>query len=582
MPASRSQSHAWESSLTALKLALKQLKVRKPDSSHWGLVLEYELPRERGRRPDAVLLAPGRIVVIEFKESRVPLPEFLDQVEAYARDLAEYHAASHDLKVIPVLVVGGSDRFERGRKVIVANHEELAEVLDDILDLSIGDVPDLEAWIHADYRPLPSLVTAARTIFEHKPLPAIRRAESAGIPAALDALTGAANAAETRGERHLAFVTGVPGAGKTLVGLQFVYQTRGDDDTSKQAVFLSGNGPLVGVLQHALENKIFVQDVHGFLRQYGGNRTRTPQECIWVYDEAQRAWDSERAAAKRDGGLSEPEDFLRLGARMDHWALVVGLIGEGQEIHLGEEAGIGQWNDAMRASGTPWHIHCPSRLAGVFPAATSIAHDDALDLTVSLRSHRATEVQDWVRDLLLGRLDQANSAAIRAQQVGYTMYITDNLDRAKAYVRTRYADAPDARFGLIASSKDKSLPAFGIDNGYYGALKPYEAGPWFNDEPTSIHSCRQLRKTATEFQCQGLELDYPIVCWGDDLWWDHTAWVSKPSPRSQARDPHSLRVNSYRVLLSRGRDGMVVFCPPNIPIETRDALLRSGLVNLPL
>jgi len=159
------------------------------------------------------------------------------------------------------------------------------------------------------------------------------------------------------------------------------------------------------------------------------------------------------------------------------------------------------------------------------------------------------------------------------------MYLTDDLERAKDYVRTRYAEAVDARYGLLASSKAKNLVAYGVHNDFAYTRRLRE-GPWFNDEPSSHFSCCQLRDTATEFQCQGLELDFPIVCWGDDLWWADGRWQSRPARRSAARDPHLLRLNSYRVLLSRGRDGLVVFCPQDGHPGTREALLYSGLVPL--
>ncbi len=579
-PPSSSQIGAWKSSVTALKSAIQELEAARPEAGNWGVVLEYELPRERGRRPDVVLLAPGRLVVLEFKERPRALPEYLDQVEAYARDLEEYQAASRDLRVIPVLVLGGDDPSDHPQHVYVVEDSQLGALLVELLGSTEGVLVPPLTWVTADYAPLPSLVAAARMIFLHEPLPTIRKAQSAGIPQALQALSEAAMKAEASDQRHLAFVTGVPGAGKTLVGLQFVYSSRSDDATEKEAVFLSGNGPLVKVLQHALKSTVFVQDVHGFLKQYGGSSLRPPTEHIWVYDEAQRAWDAGRVLEKRGHGLSEPEDFLRLGARMPDWAMVVGLIGEGQEIHLGEEAGIGQWNDAIAASTAKWHVHCAPRMETIFGAAVSVTPDPSLDLTISLRSHLASDVQDWVRNLLQGRLDQAHTAAIRAQQAGYAFYLTDDLSRAERYVRERYAGVVGARYGLIASSKAKNLVSHGIHNDFAYTRRLRE-GKWFNDDPSSPDSCCQLRETVTEFQCQGLELDCPILCWGDDLWWEGSAWATRPAPRSTAKDPAQLRINSYRVLLSRGRDALVVFCPPDIDPATRQALVNSGLLTLP-
>ena len=539
-------------------------------------MFEYELPRERGRRPDVALLVGGTVLVLEFKDYRAPLRAHIDQVAAYARDLRHYHAASHRAKVVPILVLTGStDPPATDGDVTIVGPGDLAGVVADAVAGDSGAPIDPAAWIASDYAPLPTLVAAAGTIFQHEPLPQIRRAHSAGIPETIAELIRIADGAQAKRELHVALVTGVPGAGKTLVGLQFVYSNHFEGDR-RAAVFLSGNGPLVKVLQHALKSSVFVQDVHGFLKTYGGNGGRRPEEHIWVYDEAQRAWDAERVRGKRGHGASEPEDFLRLGTRMNGWAMMVGLIGEGQEIHLGEEAGLGQWNDAIAAVGGGWTVHCPAKLAPLFPKATVLAADE-LDLTTSLRSHLAEDVQNWVRQLLDGDLGAAaNTAEVVAGQ-GFDLYVSRDLEAAKAYVQERYAGNQDKRYGLLASSKAKDLECYGIRNGF-NFTKVLREGPWYNDPPDSRFSCCALNDVATEFACQGLELDFPIVAWGSDLTWNGTEWQSPPRPRSQAHDPHRLRLNSYRVLLSRGRDGFVVFVPPEAQMErTYQALTESGL-----
>ncbi len=574
------QLRAWRDSTKTLKSALSDLLEHRPEARAWGIVLEYELPRERGRRPDAVLLAPGRIIVMEFKGYSIATPEHLDQVESYARDLGAYHGASHDLKTIPVLVLSGGGPESHGRHVHVATATTLPGLMKELLESAAGTPPDIASWVGSEYIPLPTLVNAARALFRHEALPSIRRAQSAGIPQTVKRLAQIAQRAAERSEKHLALVTGVPGAGKTLVGLQLVYDRQmGEDDESKDAVFLSGNGPLVQVLQHALKSSVFVQDVHGFLKQYGGSRRQMPREHIWVYDEAQRAWDAAQVLSKRGHAVSEPADFVGIAERMPGWAMLVGLIGEGQEIHNGEEGGLAQWNEALASSQSAWEVHCPGRVAPEFSSAASVSEWNELDLTISLRSHLASDVQDWVAHLLAGRLDQAGTAAARAQNLGYAMYLTHDLDRAKQYARERYAGNNNARFGLIASSKARNLPAHGIRNDY-SFTKRLRIGPWFNDPVTSDRSCCRLDETATEFQIQGLELDLPLLCWGDDLWWDGLEWASRPSPRSRAKDPHQLRVNSYRVLLSRGRDGFVIFAPPDVDVRTREALIYSGVVSL--
>ena len=229
-----------------------------------------------------------------------------------------------------------------------------------------------------------------------------------------------------------------------MVGVQFVYQHYSQsDDTRNEAVFLSGNGPLVKVLQHALKSSVFVQDVHGFLKRYGGHNAQLPTEHIWIYDEAQRAWDAQRVSEKRGHATSEPEDFLRIGERMDSWALMVGLIGEGQEIHLGEEAGIAQWNEAIEAMTQPWVVHCPAKIAEMFPAASRTETTEKLNLTSTLRSHLAEDVQLWVSRLLQGDLDAAAEAAGRAKGDGFDMYVTRSLQAAKDYVTQRYEGQED-------------------------------------------------------------------------------------------------------------------------------------------
>jgi hypothetical protein len=305
---------------------------------------------------------------------------------------------------------------------------------------------DGESWIGADYSPLPSLVTAARRIFEHEPLPQIKKAQSAGIPDTIAKLVAAATEARDAQELHLALITGVPGSGKTLVGLQFVYENYfGDTGSKRSAVFLSGNGPLVDVLQYALKSKVFVQDVHGFLKQYGGETGRIPEENVRVYDEAQRAWDAQRVRAKRGHDHSEPEDFLLIGSRKRSWGLMVGLIGEGQEIYLGEEAGLGQWNEAIQKNSDRWTVHCPGKVAETFSAASRLDVTESLDLDVSLRSHLAEDVQTWVQYVLDGRLEEAVPLCERMERQGYRLYVTRELRRATRYVRERYRTEEDKR-----------------------------------------------------------------------------------------------------------------------------------------
>ena len=231
-------------------------------------------------------------------------------------------------------------------------------------------------------------------------------------------------------------------------------------------------------------------------------------------------------------------------------------------IYLGEEAGLGQWADALGHTAQRFGVHVPPHLMSTF-SAHGPESNDRLNLTLSLRTHRAErERQDWVAAVIEGRIDDAAELAPKLHGEGFDLYVTNNLLKAKRYVLARYEDAPEKRFGLLASSKARNLRSLGIDNEYQATLR-LRVGQWFNAPPSDPRSSCQLTQPVTEFQCQGLELDMPIICWGDDLGWTERGWESYRQTR-QARDSHQLRLNSYRVLLTRGRDGMIVFVPDNL------------------
>lgn len=575
---SAQQMESWTEEFEIMRSAIGYLG---PDMSDLvGVAFEYELPREGGRRPDVVLVTRQKIVVLEFKQKNRPTPADVDQVWSYARDLANYHALCRDRTVCACLVnTRGSGQLGRAGEVALANRDTLGPYLLSTLSGVDQQSSDLNAWLDADYEPLPSLVEAARLLFEQQPLPNIRRAHSARIPEVVDYLHGVVARARAQGGRHLALVTGVPGAGKTLVGLQFVYSrelTR--DDGLNTAVFLSGNGPLVEVLQHTLQSKAFVQPMRNYIMQYA-LRDRLPKEQVLVFDEAQRAWDIARVQEKHHHAASEPDLLLRLANSLPNWSVVVGLIGSGQEIHIGEEAGLSQWNDALRKlpTGSHWTVHVPPALESAFPEASSIVTQPLLALTNSLRTHVALDVQIWIEELLSGHIEQAWSVCQTMRRQGFALYVTRDLDLATSYVMERYEGLKSKRYGLVASSKAKNLNAYGINNDWQ-ATKRLRVGAWFADAAESASSCCNLTSVVTEFQCQGLELDMPIVCWGDDFWRNAAHWVSRPSPRSLAKNPHQLRVNSYRVLLSRGRDGVVIWVPPGSQLdETFTTLLAAGV-----
>lgn len=575
--AAKSQVEAWQEELQILRQGFRDVTVARPESLDWGLVLEYELHLEGGRRPDVVLLTGEQVVTLEFKHTdRVHVAD-VDQVAAYARDLAEYHAGTHHLPSTPVLVPTGL----RGMSTEVDGVRVIArqDVSTFLSELPSGVRPNVEEWIDAQYLPLPGLVEAARMIFRQQGLPRIRRCWSSGVPEAVAFLGSVVDASHRDSGRAIAFLAGVPGAGKTLAGLQLVYER---SETHGTAVFLSGNGPLVEVLRAALDSKVFVRDLHAFIKTYGLSR-RVPDVNVIVFDEAQRAWDAAYMMHKRGVDESEPDLLITVGERVPGWCSLVGLVGDGQEIHAGEEAGIRQWADAVRGSSSAqWTVYCPSRMGGEFSGLNPII-DDRLDLTISLRSRQAERLHDWVAALLAGELRSASRLAQMIRAGAFPMYLTRDLGEAKDYVVSRYVDDPEARYGLIASSRTQSfLPKYGVDSSW-PATKKVKYARWYNNPRGEVGSGCNFEDVVTEFGCQGLEVDMPIVAWGNDLTWAGHDWYAKrPRGGYPLDDPEQLRLNAYRVLLTRGRDGLVIFVPDDPALDSTEvALLAAGVQPLP-
>jgi hypothetical protein len=568
---SQEQRRAWIESSEMLVRALRRCQQMVVGLSGWGVVLEYELPLEGGRRPDAVILAGSTVVVVEFKSAPVFSTANIDQVRAYARDIGDYHSASRDLEVAAILA---STSGQEQRRVLAdvlpaGTPEQLAGAL---MEVAAGPQLDRLTWLAGTYAPLPTIIDAARRIFRDEPLPRIWRAESVGVHETVRVVQDRAEAARANGERVLALIAGVPGAGKTLAGLRIVYE---HEDSAAPATFLSGNGPLVAVLQDALKSSVFVKDLHKAVHAYG-MRGQIPQQHVIVFDEAQRAWDRGKMHTARGLDFSEPDVLIAAAERIPEWATLVGLVGEGQEIHGGEEGGLGQWADAIAAGQEHWKVVVPPRLARVF-TGFDVQTDPRLDLTTSLRSRRAERLHDWVSHLLEGRLEIAHELANEIDAGSFPIRLFRNLEAAKDYARERYDDEPGKLFGLLASSHAKNLPGLGVDNSFQ-TTKRVQVARWFNDPADSPRSGRALTHPLTEFMCQGLELDLPVVCWGSDMLWGRDGWSIRPTKRRfPLRDPDQIVRNTYRVLLTRGRDGLVLFVPPGAVCEqTAQALIGAG------
>lgn len=572
MNAAQSQIEAWIEEIEILRLSLRNLAIGKPESIEWSIIFEYELPLEGGRRPDVIILGNSQIFVLEFKQDYLVQRSNLDQVSAYARDLAEYHSESHGKNVIPILVLTkGQEKNEIRDQIFILSPDKIAATLE---KFEGSQTIELTKWLEGDYAPLPTLIAAAKMIFRNQRLPAIKRASSSGVNQAVLKLKEITNSAQKNRLRTLAFVSGVPGAGKTLVGLQFVYE---QSTQESQAIFLSGNGPLVEVLRDALQSKAFVTDLHAYIKSFG-TTSKIPKQHVIVFDEAQRAWDSTNMLLKKGISMSEPELLIHIGEKISDWSSLVGLIGHGQEIHTGEESGISGWIDALDGKNTSeeWRVFTPPRFSQAFSKFKSTECPE-LDLNISLRSKQAEQLHDWVHNLLSGNFSSASTISDAIWRQNFPIFLTRDLNLAKKYVETRFDNETNKRYGIIASSKDRLLPKFGINNGFQDT-KRVKNSKWFNNPRGEVGSCCNFEEVVTEFGCQGLELDMAVVAWGNDFFWNGNSWeMRKVRTRTPQKDPHQLRLNSYRVLLTRSREGLVVFVPPVEELDqTENALLAAG------
>lgn len=591
------QLRAWATWVPALQREATLLLQRHAPSHVYGTILEYRLPRDL-RRPDLIVLENGVIVVVELKGGDRETQAGLDQVLAYARDLRAYHALCHERPVVPVLVPA---RAATAAHVVQGVHVVGPDGLHALLaDLSkLGQPPSIDVATFVDedhYQPLPTIVEAARQLFEHGDLPFIKRARAATEPA-LEAIKSIAHEAAATRTRHIVFLTGVPGSGKTLVGLQLAHArwlddlvvARADGKRKIPAVYLSGNTPLVEVMQHALRKaggggRTFVQHVKPYIEQYGRKKAKVPPEQVVVFDEAQRAYDAETTADVGDRavtGETEADHVLDVMGRVPEWAVLVALIGEGQVLHKGEEGGLPMWREALAKLGSTWIAHvAPHVQHDVQNAAYETRVSAALNLDKELRHHLVPKVHTWISQVLdQGDATLASSTAADVRAASYTLLLTRDLEAAKAYLRERYEDAPLVRYGVVASSRDRQLPVHGVDNTWQ-TTKRLRTGPWMNDSPAEPTSCCRLDKVATEFAVQGLELDMALVAWGADLLWENGAWSNRLASkyRVPVRDALALRRNAYRVLLSRGRDGSIIFVPDDRQFdETASFLLNCGV-----
>ena len=571
-----------------------------------SIFLEFNIPR-MGRRVDAALLIGPVVFVLEFKVGEHVFDRTaVEQVWDYALDLKNFHEASHAVSLVPILIATEAAKSppvslqvdeDKVLRPVLVHPAGLRGAIDQILLSVGGDALDAAQWSRGSYRPTPTIVEAARSLYAQHSVEAIARYDAGAQNLRVTARRVEALVDEANEKRNkvICFVTGVPGAGKTLVGLNLATRRR-ELNQPTHAVFLSGNGPLVAVLREALTRdevarrkqqgervrkgkvaesvKAFIQNVHHF-RDDALIDLGPPAEHVVIFDEAQRAWNQRQTASfmrrkKHRAGFtqSEPEFLISYMDRHNDWAAIICLVGGGQEINTGE-AGIDAWLEAVHNRFPQWHASISSRLSDSEYAAGKVleavrawpnAHfDDCLHLSVSMRSFRAENVSSFVKALLDCEKRQAREA-FESLAGRYPIVLTRDLHQAKHWIRSRARGTE--RYGLVASSKAQRLKPHAID-----IRVDVDPVHWFLNDRDDTRSSYYLEDAATEFQVQGLELDWACVTWDGDLrftgpgWGYHDFRGHRWCNISNSDNRNYLR-NAYRVLLTRARQGMVVFVPP--------------------
>ena len=580
------QIRAWRGSIAPLQLQCGAVLDDQSAAQRYCAILEYRMP-DGSKRVDAVLLLSGAVLIIEMKGDGNWQPEYREQAADYARRLFWFHryCGEDSVRVHTVLVNYGFGESDEERDFLTTTRiERLAEVMKRF-DRPVTSQPlPLDKFLSADAcQPTPSLVEAVRQYFSQHALPRIKRIDEV-TQKTVQRVVAEIRQTHARRTRKLLLVSGVPGAGKTYVGLQTAHDRFLDDLAEPMAsgemptapaVFLSGNGPLVEVLQYELKSaggdgRVFVRGVKDFVTKYSKKRSGPPPHHVLIFDEAQRAWDANKVQVKHKdpAAVSEPHAFISFAERVPGWCVVMGLIGSGQEIHSGEEGGMALWADAIANSEAEWEVTGPEQFREVFQAAgvTYVGTDD-LHLAHSVRFHFAAGLSEWAAGVVDERPDAARLSRLARTLAtqGYQLRVTRSIGRAKEFLWKKYAGLPDARFGLLHSSRDKRISE--VLN--VGPRRRFGwVGPWYADPESSPQSCRRLTEPITEFEAQGLELDHTVLLWGTDFVMKEGVWDNSGAKiyqkSSGVLDALQLRRNAYRVLLTRGREGALICLPQSM------------------
>ena len=599
------QKNAWRKEIDIL-----QDQLRSVESG--DIAFEYTIPRI-GHRIDVVCIIHGLIFLLEFKVGDSEYRKSTaDQVMDYALDLKYFHELSADRYIIPISIpteapsVCNEVSFMEDKisNVLKCTKDNIGLTISSVLssvqdqDLSIAD------WINSRYAPTPTIIEVAQAMYRNHSVKDISRNDAGAhnLTATTETINQIIDDCKRNHKKAICFVTGVPGAGKTLAGLNIANE-RHNFDADEHAVFLSGNGPLVDILQAALakdrssrtgitiaeakkETKAFIQIIHRF-RDEALTTNNPPAEKVAIFDEAQRAWNEESLTdfMKRKKGVdafnqSEPEFLIRIMDRHQDWAVIVCLVGGGQEIYNGE-AGIIDWFRALQNKFRNWHIYLSDKMtdseyvgnSSIEELLTGCSYSlrPALHLGVSLRSFRSEKLAEFVK-LLLDNEPSAAAAVYSELSIHYPIILTRDLDKAKEWIRKKARGTE--RYGLLASSEGKRLRGIGI---WVPSVINHVG--WFLNEKDNVDSSYFLEVAASEFKVQGLEIDYSILAWDADLrrsgeGFDYFKFRGTRWNHVNNMQQQKYLKNAYRVLMTRARQGMIIFVPSGTDPEddpTRDS-----------
>lgn len=593
------QISAWKQQIPILVDSLKELE--------GNIFLEFSIPR-MGKRVDAVVIIANVVFIIEFKvgESQY-LSNNIDQVWDYALDLKNFHKPSHDVAIVPILLateaklsyflVSTSLHNDKLSYPLRVNKKDLASAAKSALDFFKGEGQiDGHNFAKGAYHPTPTIIESAISLYNNHSVEEITRSDASAknLTNTTGAISNLIDDAKKNKKKILCLVTGVPGAGKTLVGLK-IATSHLDKSKGDSAVYLSGNAPLVAILQEALSRdqvqrdfakgiktaksrakqavKSFIQIIHHYRDAYLVNE-EAPYDHVAIFDEAQRAWNKEQTVKfmrqkknKPDFQHSEPEFLISCLDRHKDWALIICLVGGGQEINTGE-AGISEWLYAIHNRFTNWEVHMSPNLNDseyfandaiqLLSSTSKLNFNSNLHLEVSMRSFRAEKLSLFIKLLLDLELENARKVLVEINPT-YKIVLTRDLSKAKKWLKDQARGSE--RYGIVVSSQAQRLKPYAID-----VKSPIDPVHWFLEDKDDVRSSYFLEDVATEFHVQGLELDWACVTWDGDLRYSKIGWNAFSFKGNNwqninKRERKQYLINAYRVLLTRARQGMVIVVP---------------------